>query len=109
MIHSVEFIFLGRIVPHTGIDHDLGLILFVNGISLVVVLDLAVLILLRRAEDIVAGADLAGSILNEVVIRQGGLFDQVQPGFRTAAVYRVKAVRIASIKIQETSIVAAAD
>ena len=92
MINGVELIFLGRIIPHAGIDYDPGLILSVNRISLIISLNLALFILFRCAKDIIAGTDFAGSILNEVIIRQRGPFDQVQPGSRVVVICRIKVI-----------------
>ena len=100
VIDSVEFIFAGIVVPHSGIDNDLGLIRSINDISFFIYQDVTVVILLRRAEEIVAGADLAGRILNKVILAQGGFFDQVHPGSRIAVIDCIKAVCGAVVKIQ---------
>ena len=102
MVYGIKLIFFGRFIPHTGIDDNLGLFRSVNGISVFTYQDITVVILFRRAEDIVTGTNLAGSIFNEVVIRQSGLFDQVQPCVRSAATCRIKTICSTSRKIQRT-------
>ena len=104
MVDSVVFILTGIVVPHAGINDDLGVSRSVNGISVVIYKDFTAIILFRCAEDIIAGADFTRRIFNEVIFIQRGFFYQIHPCSRVAVICSVKAVRCGSRKIQRIAI-----